>query len=100
MNVSGEGEARCLTFRTNVGDVVEAGPEHPLRFAIESGRDELKPYLKVRGRLEALLSRPVMYELVECGEDVEIDGRAMFAVRSGGALFPIMEKAELDLLSQ
>lgn len=100
MNVSGEGEDRCLTFRTNVGDVVRAGPDHPLRFAISSGEDELKPYLAVRGRLEALVSRPVMYDLVECGEEMEIDGRTMFAVRSGGAVFPIMSKAELDALSQ
>ena len=46
---------QVLTFRTNVGDVVEAGPEHPLRFVIAGGNSELKPYLLVRGRLEALV---------------------------------------------
>ncbi|MBN8934030.1 MAG: DUF1285 domain-containing protein, partial [Rhizobium pusense] len=34
-----------LTFRTNVGDVVEAGREHPLRFEISGENRELKPYL-------------------------------------------------------
>ena len=48
----------------------------------------LKPYLLVRGRLEALVARPVMYELVGHGEEIEIDGRAMFAVRSNGAGLP------------
>ena len=68
MTVSGRGEKQVVTFRTNVGDVVEAGPQHPLRFVDEDGTGGLKPYVLVRGRLEALLARPVMYELVEHGE--------------------------------
>src|SRR5262245_42141391 len=62
-----------LTFRTNVGDVVEAGKEHPIRFVVEGGNDELKPYLHVRGRLEALVSRAVMYDLVELGKVRPVD---------------------------
>lgn len=89
-----------LTFRTNVGDVVEAGAAHPLRFEIVGENHELKPYLVVRGRLEALVSRALMYDLVALGEVVEIEGRAMFAVRSRGAIFPIMPADELDRLSQ
>jgi hypothetical protein len=100
MNVSGTSGERLLTFRTNVGDVVEAGPDHPLRFAIAGGNDELKPYLHVRGRLEALVTRALMYDLVECGETVEIEGEAMFVVRSGGSVFPIMPKAKLDALAR
>lgn len=99
MDISGAGEAQKLTFRTNVGDVVEAGPEHPLRFADEQGSGGLKPYLHVRGRLEALLARPVMYELINIGEPVGLDGREMFAVRSGGMVFPIMPADELHRLS-
>ena len=74
MDVSGEGDDRVITFRTNVGDVVEAGPEHPLRFVDEDETGGLKPYVLVRGRLEALVARPVMYELVEHGEEIDIDG--------------------------
>ncbi|WP_454850214.1 DUF1285 domain-containing protein [Rhizobium binxianense] len=92
-----EGE-QVLTFRTNVGDVVEAGKDHPLRFAIHGDNNELKPYLHVRGRLEALVSRAVMYELVELGEVRQVEGAAMFAVRSGGETFPIMPADELDAL--
>jgi uncharacterized protein len=99
MNASGEGEDQVLTFRTNVGDVVEAGQEHPLRFVDEAETGGLKPYLHVRGRLEALVARPVMYELVEIGETVEIDGELMFAVRSLGEVFPIMPAAKLERLS-
>ncbi|TAA58969.1 DUF1285 domain-containing protein [Shinella sp. JR1-6] len=100
MNASGEGAGQKLTFRTNVGDVVEAGREHPLRFVIEGENSELKPYLLVRGRLEALVSRAMMYELVGLGETIEIDGVKMFAVRSGGTVFPVMPAAELDALSR
>jgi len=99
MNVSTRDDVQVLTFRTNVGDVVEAGGEHPLRFVIEGENSELKPYLLVRGRLEALVSRPVMYDLVELGETVEADGRAMFAVRSGGEVFSVMPASELEALS-
>lgn len=99
MDVSGSGDGQIITFRTNVGDVVEAGPERPLRFVDENETGGLKPYLLVRGRLEALVARPVMYELVGHGEEVEIGGRTMFAVRSKGAVFPIMPADQLKRLS-
>lgn len=89
-----------LTFRTNVGDLIEAGPEHELRFVVHGENRELKPYLHVRGRLEALVSRAVMYDLVALGTVTDIDGVAMFSVESGGRVFPIMPKDELDALSQ
>lgn len=100
MQVTQREGRRVLTFRTNVGDVVEAGAEHPLRFEISGENRELKPYLLVRGRLEALVSRAVMYDLVELGEAIVIDGVPMFSVRSGTEVFPVMPKAELDALSQ
>ena len=93
------GEGRVLTFRTNVGDVVEAGGEHPMRFVIDAENNGLKPYLHVRGRLEARLSRPLMYDLVALGEETEHESDAWFAVRSGGIVFPIMQAARLKELS-
>lgn len=90
---------QVLTFRTNVGDVVEAGPDNPLRFTEEGETGGLKPYLLVRGRLEALVNRAVTYELVALGEEIEVDGRRMFAVRSNGTVFPIMPADRLERLS-
>ena len=52
--------------------------------------------LTMPGRLEALLSRSVMYELVALGEEMEIGGRLMYAVRSKGEVFPIMPADELS----
>ncbi|MCP5039120.1 MAG: DUF1285 domain-containing protein [Rhodobacteraceae bacterium] len=99
MNNANRGDDQVITFRTNVGDVVEAGPNNPLRFEIVEENDGIKPYVLVRGRLEALINRAVMYELIEQGEEVEIDGEIQFALRSNGVLFPIMPAAELARLS-
>jgi len=99
MTVTASDGGSLLTFRTNVGDVVEAGSEHPLRFVVHGDNNQLKPYLHVRGRLEALVSRPVMYDLVALGETLDINGVSMFCVRSAGATFPIMPAAELSALA-
>lgn len=88
-----------LTFRTNVGDVVTANASHPLRFETVGDDRQLKPYLLVRGRLEALVSRAVMYDLVALGAVIDVDGVEMFAIRSGGEVFPIMPAAELERLA-
>ncbi|MBQ0708883.1 MULTISPECIES: DUF1285 domain-containing protein [unclassified Ochrobactrum] len=100
MDVSGEGETQALTFRTNVGDVVTADAEHPLRFVVERESGGLKPYVLVRGRLEALIGRAVMYDLVALGEEIEIDGVPTFSVRSGGTVFPIMASDALEAALQ
>jgi hypothetical protein len=57
----GEGKERKLAFRLNTGDLVVAGPDRPLRF--EAGEDGPHPYLRVREGLDALVARPVYYEL-------------------------------------
>jgi hypothetical protein len=94
MASEGEGEERRLTFRTNVDDVVTADAEHPLRFAKEA-TGGLRPYLLVRGGLEARLTRSLFYELVALGEEREVGGRRLFGVASGGAFFPMAEAAEI-----
>jgi uncharacterized protein len=73
MEVSGSGREQSLVFRTNVDDVVACGPDHPLRFETEAGSGGLKPYLHVRGRLEALVTRALYYDLVELAVTGEAD---------------------------
>ena len=63
VKVSGDGEAQMLVFRLNTGDLITAGADHPLRF--EQRDDGPRPYLAVRGGLEALVARSVFYELAE-----------------------------------
>ena len=64
MDVRDPGPAQSLTFRTNVDDIVRCDAAHPLRFEIEPGSGGLKPYLLVRGRLEALITRALYQDLV------------------------------------
>nr|WP_281353060.1 DUF1285 domain-containing protein [Aureimonas leprariae] len=78
-------EGPVLTFRTNVGDVVEAGPNHPIRFGLGGKDGGFEPYLLVRGRLEAKLTRALAFDLADFVE--EDDGGAF--VRSGGTRFLI-----------
>ena len=84
MEVRGTGTSQSLIFRTNVDDIVTAGPEHPLRFAVDPDSSGLKPYLLVRGRLEALFTRALVHDLVEIAVE---EGRDL-GMWSGGAFFP------------
>jgi hypothetical protein len=100
MNAHQQNDEQVITFRTNVGDLIEAGGDNPLRFVTVKENDGIKPYVVVRSRLEALLARPVMYELISYGEEIEVDGVVMFCVKSKGEIFPIMAASDLERLSQ
>ena len=64
MEVRDPGEGQVLVFRTNVDDIVTCDAAHPLRFINEPQSGGLKPYLRVRGRLDALLTRALYQDLV------------------------------------
>jgi hypothetical protein len=89
LKTQGMGAGRVLHFRTNVDDWVACGSDNPLRFDPEAGTGGLKPYLHVRRNLWAKVTRPLFFDLVELGEEREVDGRAMFGVASMGAFFPM-----------
>lgn len=79
----GEGRDRTVVFTTNVGDVVQAGAAHPIR--VERVGDEPRPYVLVRGRLEARILRAPFYELVEWADTR--DGK--LGLWSGGTWFEL-----------
>ena len=82
-----EAGADSLVFRTNLDDVVVVGPAHPLRFEFGEGGG-LKPYVRVRGDLWALLTRSLAQDLLaQLIEDA--DGRLGLA--SNGAFFALPE---------
>lgn len=64
VDAEGEGESQRLIFRTNIDEIVIAGPAHPIRVALNA-KGEPAPYVRVREGLEALIARPVFYALVE-----------------------------------
>jgi hypothetical protein len=88
MQVEGEGEGQTLVFRTNVDDIVRCGPEHPIHFCEEAASGGLKPYVRVRGRLEALVTRALYYDLVEMAVVLEGHGETL-GVWSGGHWFAL-----------
>lgn len=84
MKVEGSGTDMALAFRLNTGDLVRADADHALRFTGDA--DAPRPYLHVRDGLEALVARPVYYELAEIALTNASDPPGIW---SGGAFFPI-----------
>jgi len=77
-----------LTFTTNLDYQTTAGPDAPLRVETDSATGEPAPYVLVRGRLEAKLTRPVFYELVDMAVPAP-DGTGRLGVWSRGEFFPL-----------
>ena len=87
LQIESSGKNRKLLFRTNLDDWVEAGPDHPLR--VETAADGAPaPYILVRGRLEAKISRAVFYQLVDIAEAAENDA-GLFGVWAGNIFYPL-----------
>ena len=84
-----------LTFRTNVEDVVAVDAEHPMRFE-RAAADGIKPYVRVRGGLWALVKRALYYDLVALGAVEAWRGDDWFGVRSRGAYFPMVRASEIE----
>jgi hypothetical protein len=95
LDVEDGGGGRVLNFRTNVDDWIACGPEHTLRFEPEEGTGGLKPYLHVRRDLWAKVTRALFFDLVEIGEEREIEGKTMFGVSSMGVFFPMAPADQL-----
>ena len=74
-----------LTFTTDVGDTVVAGPDHPIVVETDPVTGEPSPRIHVRAGLEARIVRAVFYDLVEMS-GVEA-GR--LTVHSGGQAFAL-----------
>lgn len=87
LSTEGEGESRSLAFRLNTGDLVVADGEH--RLEMRGTAEEPRPYLHVRGGLEALVARPVFYELAALALDEQTSPDAPIGLWGGGVFFPL-----------
>jgi uncharacterized protein len=85
----GEGRQQRLIFRTNVDDTVAADAAHPLRVVNDLETGAPNPYILVRDELEARLTRPVFYELVELGREERVGDKTLYGVWSNGIFFPL-----------
>lgn len=93
---TGTGREQVLSFRTNIDQVVTAGPKHPLRIAHDILTCEPTPYLRLRAgkgtfQVEARIARAVYYELMALAVPHAMSGREMLGVWSGGMFFPLGE---------
>jgi len=88
LDAEGTGHEQRLIFRTNLDDIVAAGEEHPLRVETDvSGHPA--PYIMIRPGLEARLTRPVFYALVDFAIEEEIGGQNVFGVWSDSKFFSL-----------
>ena len=80
MTQEGSGEERRIAFELDSGDAVILGSDHPLRMVDET------PRLLVRHGLEALIARPLYYELAEIAL---AEGHDPPGIWSSGCFFPL-----------
>jgi uncharacterized protein len=86
--------AQTIAFRTNVEDFVTVDADHPLRFE-RGASDGLKPYVRIRGDLWALVKRALFYDLVALGVTEPWREVPWFGVRSSGLFFPMVRAEEI-----
>jgi hypothetical protein len=88
--VTGTGADQQITFTTNVEDRVTLSADHPLTMrqppigADSEAGVAAAPYIHVRDRLEAKVSRPVFYELANYATS---NDEGVFGVWSSGNFF-------------
>ena len=97
MNVQGMDETQILTFRTNIDEIIIAGHSHSIRIETNPITEEPSPYIMVRDGLEARLTRPVFYQMVDLGVEMTVEiaqgknifKEQVFGVWSSGQFFQI-----------
>jgi len=90
LSVEGRGREQRLIFRTNLDDIVTAGPDNPLRVETAAS-GEPAPYILIRDQLEAKIARPVFYDLVELATEEPFEQTTQFGVWSMGRFFRLGE---------
>jgi hypothetical protein len=84
MTSEGSGEQRSIAFELDSGDAVILGPDHPL--SVNDDGQGPSPRIAVRHGLEALIARPLYYELAEIAL---AEGHEPPGIWSSGAFFAL-----------
>ncbi|MES2905192.1 MAG: DUF1285 domain-containing protein [Pseudomonadota bacterium] len=84
MTSEGEGNHRKIAFELDSGDAIMLGPDHPL--SVTDDGHGPSPRIAVRHGLEALIARPLYYELAEIAL---AEGHDPPGIWSSGAFFPL-----------
>lgn len=102
MNVVSQGtDAQVLRFTLNTGEIVEAGPDNPIRVEYPDG-EHPHPVIDVRHGLRALISRSVFYELVALAALDEPPGESLEAApdKGSGHSLSVLSHGELFILGR
>jgi len=94
VEISGSGETQELQFETNLGDSVVVDHDHLMWVVNDPLSGEPSPYVRVRDRLNALITRAVYYRLVDLAQEKIVDGVSHLGLFSRGQFFSlgILEK--------
>ena len=88
VEATGDGPQGQLRFTTNIDAVIDAGPTHPIR-VVGGDSDHPRPYLRVGPGLDALIARPVFYELVDRAVTRRGPHGPVLGLWSGGVFFEL-----------
>lgn len=92
MRINDSGRDQVIVLETNVDEEITVTAHNRLRFEDEAGTGGLKPYVRVRDNLEALVVRSLFYDLVAAG----VAQGEWFGVWSSGVFFPMQRAAEIS----
>lgn len=85
---SGHGPGQQLRIRTNVDEEITVDDEHPIQVVHDPVTGEPSPYVRIRDNLDALIARPVYYELAAIAEEAP-EKAGEYGVWSQGVFFAI-----------
>lgn len=75
-----------LLFTTSTDDKIVVDRDHPIRMQPSPEQGDLIPLVMNRGGMEAIIARPVYYELVEYAFEHPPES-GQYAIESGGEIF-------------
>ena len=93
MKVVNNDEGQTLVFVTSVGDQLILGQDDTVLW-MDDYQGEAHPYISARYGMKALIHRNIFYDLVEMGEEKELDGKRHLCVNSKGQYFSLGDLSE------
>lgn len=94
MELHDPGPQQRIELSTSLGDRFCVDADHPLWVTTDPLSGEPSPYVRVRDRLDGLLSRSVFYRLAELLQSQTVDGSERMGVHSSGQFFVLNEAPE------
>jgi hypothetical protein len=82
-------DKKTLVVTSNLGEQVTVGEQHPLCMTCLPNQSLEIPVVEIRAGLAARFSRACFYELIECCEPVQINGRNVMQLYSNSVAFSV-----------